>query len=120
MASDADYMAFLDKANQDVSGAGQATARGGQAQFKAVDAGTRAPEVIEAACKDTFYVSDADEPFVSVSLRWSGEDGLPDEGTVSDPFVARVVFAGVLTGCPTKSSLPNLSTTGTPRAQIYP
>ncbi|KAK2600167.1 hypothetical protein QQS21_005112 [Conoideocrella luteorostrata] len=81
MASDEDYMSFLDKANQDLSD-GQALAKKQEAQSKAVfkttDAGAQAPKVIQEACQDAVYVTDADEPFKEVSLKWDG-DGLPDE-----------------------------------------
>lgn len=82
MASDEDYMAFLNKANEGVSGgSGQAAAQSTKVQSKAVDSGTEVPKEIREVCRGAFYVSDADEPFEGVSLRWSGEDGLPDEGT---------------------------------------
>ncbi|KAI2471731.1 hypothetical protein F4781DRAFT_420412 [Annulohypoxylon bovei var. microspora] len=80
MASDGDYMAFLDKANEDPS-KGYAKPRSSSKQdFKATDDGARIPAAIQEATKDSFYVSDADEPFVPVYLAWdeSGK-GLPDE-----------------------------------------
>ncbi|QUC23844.1 uncharacterized protein UV8b_08085 [Ustilaginoidea virens] len=82
MASDEDYMSFLNKANQDLSD-GQALAKHqkeeqGKAAFKTTDQGSQAPKAIQAACRDAIYVTDADEPFEEVSLKWSG-DGLPDE-----------------------------------------
>lgn len=85
MASDEDYMAFLNKANQDAD-AGKATAAAqtsttsGQRTFKTTDEGSELPKSIADVCKDTFYVSEADEPFRGVSLKWKGEGGLPDEG----------------------------------------
>ncbi|CEJ81570.1 hypothetical protein VHEMI01691 [[Torrubiella] hemipterigena] len=83
MASDEDYMAFLDKANRDAdeahAAAAAATTRTQTTSFKALDAGETPAPAIAAVCKDTFYVSDADEPFEAVSLRYSGKDGLPDE-----------------------------------------
>ncbi|RDA83631.1 hypothetical protein CP532_2838 [Ophiocordyceps camponoti-leonardi (nom. inval.)] len=86
MASDEDYMAFLDKANKDL-GDGQAAAAAAEAQrsggdkfsFKAVDEGSAVPATIRDVCKKEVYVSDADEPFEEVSLKWTGEGGLPDE-----------------------------------------
>ncbi|KJZ75035.1 hypothetical protein HIM_05521 [Hirsutella minnesotensis 3608] len=86
MASDEDYMAFLDKANKDL-GDGQAKSQqqqqqqsgGGKAVFKAVDTESDVPKVIKDVCKAHVYVSDADEPFEEVSLQWKGEEGLPDE-----------------------------------------
>jgi hypothetical protein len=83
MASDEDYMAFLNKANQDADeGKAAATTQsaGQQRTFKTADEGSELPKSIADVCKDTFYVSEADEPFKGVSLRWKGEGGLPDEG----------------------------------------
>ncbi|KAI1471343.1 uncharacterized protein F4812DRAFT_413635 [Daldinia caldariorum] len=82
MASDDDYMAFLNKANKDPSeghAKAQSTSTSKQ-EFKATDEGAQIPAVIQEATKDTFYISDADEPFVPVYLAWdeSGK-GLPDE-----------------------------------------
>ncbi|KAI1432356.1 hypothetical protein GGR50DRAFT_689007 [Xylaria sp. CBS 124048] len=82
MASDDDYMAFLNKANQDPS-AGYAkpqSSSGGASELKATDDGAVIPAAIQEATKDAFYMSDADEPFVPVSLAWNeGGKGLPDE-----------------------------------------
>ncbi|KAL6801818.1 hypothetical protein J3E68DRAFT_394457 [Trichoderma sp. SZMC 28012] len=84
MASDEDYMAFLNKANQDAD-EGRAAAqssRGGAGQqraFKTTDEGSELPKSIAEVCRDAFYVSEADEPFKGVSLKWKGEGGLPDE-----------------------------------------
>ncbi|KAG6036070.1 hypothetical protein E4U41_005771 [Claviceps citrina] len=89
MASDEDYMCFLDKANQDLSdGRALATQQQqqqeeeaqsrGKAVFKTVDEGTQAPRVVREACRDAVFVTDADEPFHEVSLTWDG-NGLPDE-----------------------------------------
>ncbi|KAI1506473.1 hypothetical protein F5X99DRAFT_3932 [Biscogniauxia marginata] len=79
MASDEDYMAFLDKANKDPS-EGYTKTQDKQQEFKATDEGAVIPAAIQEATKDSFYVSDADEPFVPVSLAWDeGGKGLPDE-----------------------------------------
>lgn len=86
MASDEDYMAFLNKANNDADEAHAKAAEtvraqsGARAQLKALDAGSTAPQPIVDVCKEAVYTSDADEPFHQVSLKWSGEGGLPDEG----------------------------------------
>lgn len=88
MASDEDYMSFLNKANEDASGGtggGQATTQS-KTQFKTTDSGSQVPKEIKDVCKDAFYVSDADEPFEPVSLSYSGEGGLPDEGIHLLPF----------------------------------
>ncbi|KAI0181519.1 hypothetical protein GGR52DRAFT_524965 [Hypoxylon sp. FL1284] len=80
MASDEDYMAFLEKANKDPNeGYTKPQSSGGQ-EFKATDTGVQIPAVIREATKDSFYVSDADEPFVPVYLAWDeAGKGLPDE-----------------------------------------
>lgn len=83
MASDEDYMAFLNKANQDPS-EGQAVKSSSSAKqtFKTTDSGAQVPAVLKTAVKDAFYTSDADEPFEPVCLNWDeGGKGLPDEGT---------------------------------------
>ena len=84
MASDEDYAAFLDKANQDPSATvGKTQGAGkGKVELKAVDKGASVPQVLKKATKDAFYVSDADEPFVPVCLKFSGKS-LPDEGLCS-------------------------------------
>lgn len=81
MASDEDYMAFLDKANKNPSEGYTKAQSANKQDFKATDEGAQIPAVIQEATKDSFYVSDADEPFVPVYLAWdeSGK-GLPDEG----------------------------------------
>lgn len=88
MASDEDYMAFLNKANQDAdegraAQAAQSSRGGGAGQqraFKTTDEGSELPKSIAEVIRDAVYVSEADEPFKGVSLRWKGEGGLPDEG----------------------------------------
>ncbi|KAI1344030.1 hypothetical protein F5Y15DRAFT_411882 [Xylariaceae sp. FL0016] len=81
MASDEDYMAFLDKANQDPNeGSAKPQSTGGKQEFKATDNGAQIPAALQEATKDSFYVSDADEPFVPVCLAWDeAGKGLPDE-----------------------------------------
>lgn len=79
--SDADYAAFLDKANQDPN-EGHATATSKSKEFKAQDKGVEVPKAIQDVLKqDKVYISDADEPFVGVALQWDeAGKGLPDEG----------------------------------------
>jgi len=79
MASDEDYMAFLDKANQDPS-AGTAKSSSKKAEFKATDAGAKVPAVLSKAVEDKYYISDADEPFEPVYLKTTGKT-LPNEVT---------------------------------------
>lgn len=84
MASDDDYMNFLNKANEDPSagsGSAQTTSKDqGKKELKATDKGVEVPQPLVTATKDAFYVSDADEPFVPVSLVWEKGEGLPNEG----------------------------------------
>ncbi|KAK8247434.1 hypothetical protein HDK77DRAFT_508846 [Phyllosticta capitalensis] len=105
MASDADYAAFLDKANQD-TGASAATAAQSRIGTKAVD--TEVPASLRQV--DEYLMSDADEPFEPVSLKW-GKDSLPcaadfaklighDDGAVAsisqDDFDPRGQYAKVV------------------------
>jgi hypothetical protein len=83
MASDEEYMNFLDKANKDPA-EGLVNQRGlsnGRHEFKATDAGAQIPQPLVQATTDAFYTSDGDEPFVPVYLSWDeAGKGLPDEG----------------------------------------
>ncbi|KXX82763.1 hypothetical protein MMYC01_200727 [Madurella mycetomatis] len=92
MASDEDYMAFLNKANQDpsegvaTSTSAQAQAQGqgqeGRARLRATQQGVEVPAPLAGLVgkDDAFYVSDADEPFEAVALGWDeAGKGLPDE-----------------------------------------
>ncbi|TGO67135.1 hypothetical protein BOTNAR_0047g00020 [Botryotinia narcissicola] len=80
MGSDEDYMAFLDKANEDPSaGTSKATSSNKKAEFKTMDDDLDVPSVLVRATKDAWYTSDADEPFVVVALKCEG--GMPDEET---------------------------------------
>jgi hypothetical protein len=81
MASDEDYMAFLNKANEDPNApAPQSAATGGKLQLKTLDAGEELPEELRTPTQneDWIYISDADEPFVGVSLKTTSTK-LPDE-----------------------------------------
>ena len=88
MASDDDYAAFLERANEDPakgtsSAAGAAASSSGKKAggFRTTEAGVDVPPPLVRACRDAFYVSDADEPFQAVALGWDeGGKGLPDPG----------------------------------------
>ena len=89
MATDEEYMAFLDKANRDPNegyATPQAVAPSLAQEFKAQDVGAKVPAAIAAVTTDRFYTSEADEPFVPVALKWD-ERGLtlPDEGQIVIP-----------------------------------
>jgi hypothetical protein len=86
MASDAEYAAFLEKANADPSaGAGVTEAvapkKNKTKVFKAMDQGAKVPRGLREPTENEewIYISDADEPFVAVSLALQGGK-LPDEG----------------------------------------
>lgn len=79
MASDEDYMAFLDKANKDPNEGVAKTQSKGKVELKAVDQGVKVPAGLKKATNDAFYISDSDEPFVPVCLKFDGKK-LPDEG----------------------------------------
>ncbi|OCL02441.1 hypothetical protein AOQ84DRAFT_304719 [Glonium stellatum] len=68
MSSDADYAAFLDKANQD-TGANNVFAQSKSVGSKSVN--TEVPKALEEI--EEYYVSDADEPFEPVSLKFDGD-----------------------------------------------
>lgn len=93
MASDSDYMDFLNKANEDPNqGSVSAQQSKGKKELKAADHGADIPQPLVAATQDAFYVSDADEPFVPVSLAWQKGEGLPDEGMLQFPFVVVLLW----------------------------
>jgi hypothetical protein len=69
MSSDADYASFLDKANQDTGSAQQQSSSSKKSYgTKSVD--TAVPQALEKV--EEYYVSDADEPFEPVALKYSG------------------------------------------------
>ncbi|KAK4043548.1 hypothetical protein C8A01DRAFT_12884 [Parachaetomium inaequale] len=85
-SSEQDYMAFLDKANEDpskgVASAAKTQGQGVKKKFRTTQEGVEVPEAIRRVCGkgDAFYVSEADEPFEAVALGWDEAGrGLPDE-----------------------------------------
>jgi hypothetical protein len=91
MASDQEYMAFLDQANRDPNeGYAKPQSQSATREFKATDTDSKVPEVITNAIDGEFYISDADEPFAPVYLSWDeGGKTLPDEGTFDIGFPTR-------------------------------
>lgn len=67
MASDADYTAFLDKANQDT---GAATTQSSAKKASTQSVNTAVPQALEQI--EEYYTSDADEPFEVVALAYKG------------------------------------------------
>jgi hypothetical protein len=74
--SDADYEAFLNKANEDVGGA-STKSKPKDIGIKSID--TKVPKSLELIKE--FFVSESDEPFEPVSLTFKGSK-LPSEGLI--------------------------------------
>jgi hypothetical protein len=71
MGADEDYEAFLNKANEDASGATASSAPSTKkASTKAVNTSS-VPSPLENI--DAFYTTDSDEPFEPVSLKYEGD-----------------------------------------------
>jgi len=70
MASDEAFASFLDKANEIPSASASVSHE--SATTKNVDANV--PASLRSI--DKYYISDSDEPFVPLGLKWSGK-GLP-------------------------------------------
>ena len=71
MSSDADYASFLNKANEPISAAESQNAS--QKKNRGTMAvNTSVPKVLEQV--EEYYVSDADEPFEPVALKFEGKD----------------------------------------------
>lgn len=75
MSSDQEYASFLDRANEGTGDPNVSTQSTKKLATKAVD--TDVPKTLEIV--EEYYVSEADEPFEPVSLKWK-EDGLPSAG----------------------------------------
>lgn len=73
MASDDDYAAFLEKANQPTSSSAQQTMKSKGFTEKSIDTNEPVPSVLQEV--QSVYISEADEEFVPVSLGWSGKSG---------------------------------------------
>jgi hypothetical protein len=69
MSSDADYAAFLDKANQD-TGAAEQQSTSSKKSYGTKSVDTAVPKALEQV--EEYYVSDADEPFEPVALKYDG------------------------------------------------
>ncbi|KAL6232270.1 hypothetical protein BDW75DRAFT_243139 [Aspergillus navahoensis] len=71
MSSDDAYMSFLDKANADLdSGLSQQASTSQQARTETVDVNVKVPTSLTTV--DAYYISDTDEPFEPVALKWEG------------------------------------------------
>ncbi|KAL4949515.1 hypothetical protein BDW69DRAFT_198021 [Aspergillus filifer] len=85
MSSDDAYMSFLDKANSDLDAGRnqQTTQSSGGARTETVDSDVKVPTPLMSI--EAFYVSDADEPFEPVALKWegAGKGNWPDVSSFS-------------------------------------
>lgn len=80
MSSDSDYMAFLNKANEGTTSATSASNKGSKTPSrKLVTEGLTAPRTLKHGLQDVYYVSDSDEPFEEVALKWDGAQDLNEE-----------------------------------------
>lgn len=72
MSSDDDaYMSFLDKANADLNNArAQQTQQSSGVRTETVDVGVQIPAPLKSV--NAYYISETDEPFEPVTLRWEG------------------------------------------------
>ena len=68
MSSDAEYAAFLEKANEGAQPAAQQDA--GMKSYGTKSVNTAVPKALESV--EEYYVSDADEPFEPVALEYDG------------------------------------------------
>lgn len=69
--SDDNYLSFLDKANADRdAGQQQQQQSQSQSQTRTLDADAQIPASLTSV--DAYYISDTDEPFEPVVLRWDG------------------------------------------------
>jgi hypothetical protein len=69
MSDDTSYANFLEQANQD-TGSAQGQSSNGKLELKTVTADV--PKVLQDV--DAYYVSEADEKFEPVSLKWDGKE----------------------------------------------
>ncbi|PQE25332.1 ribosomal L3 protein [Rutstroemia sp. NJR-2017a BBW] len=78
MATDEDYMAFLDKANEDPSaGTSKASAKSKKHEFKTTDDDVDVPSVLVKATKDAWYPSEADIEIMDIG-EWDPQGQYKD------------------------------------------
>ncbi|KAG9185736.1 hypothetical protein G6011_07067 [Alternaria panax] len=76
MSSDTDYAAFLDKANQDTGSAEPKDASQKQS-YGTKSVNTAVPKILEQV--EEYHVSDSDEPFEPVALKFKGDSVFADD-----------------------------------------
>ena len=77
MSSDDAYSSFLDQANQD-TGATKASTQSTSQKVSSEATDTEVPTALQNV--ESYYVSEADEPFEPVSLKWDGSN-MPSESS---------------------------------------
>jgi hypothetical protein len=89
MASDSDYMAFLNKADsQREAGTSQPHTESSepsqQIRTKTGEPGAAVPSALKEV--DAFYISETDEPFEPVVLKWEGaaQGSWPSSGMINN------------------------------------
>ncbi|KAJ5123925.1 uncharacterized protein N7515_007750 [Penicillium bovifimosum] len=82
MASDEAYMSFLDKANETTSDSKNQQGSG-TIKTETVHSSLSVPKPLKSV--DTYYISDTDEPFEPVALKWDGaaKGAWPSAGQLS-------------------------------------
>ncbi|EAW14047.1 uncharacterized protein ACLA_070800 [Aspergillus clavatus NRRL 1] len=70
MSSDDAYMSFLNKANSDLNNARAEQAQSSAVRTETVDVGVQVLAPLRSV--DAYYVSETDEPFEPVTLKWEG------------------------------------------------
>ncbi|KAJ5505050.1 hypothetical protein N7463_007924 [Penicillium fimorum] len=70
MLSDDAYMSFLNKANADSSGSQAPQQGAGTVKTETVHSSLSVPKPLQSV--DAYYISDTDEPFEPVALKWDG------------------------------------------------
>ena len=83
MSSDADYASFLDKVNQP-TGSSSTQSKSHQTRSKGLSTKSveisNIPQSLKEGLEDVYYVSDTDEPFEVVGLKWDAGKGDLNEG----------------------------------------
>ncbi|KAA8650712.1 uncharacterized protein ATNIH1004_003400 [Aspergillus tanneri] len=107
MSSDDAYMSFLDKANADLNnGRAQQFQASSTVRTETVDMGVQVPAPLTSV--DAFYVSETDEPFEPVTLKWEGASrGLwPDAAHLSNLISPCTDLSSFITTLPPTSFDP--------------
>ncbi|KAE8144653.1 hypothetical protein BDV25DRAFT_145409 [Aspergillus avenaceus] len=106
--SDDAYMAFLDKASADLKEArSRLPPDADEVRTETVEIGVRIPAPL--ASINSFYISETDEPFEPVTLRWEGASKgvFPDPSHFSSLISPRTDLSSSITTLPASSFDPH-------------